>query len=662
MIIKSMSIKNYRPYKDPEPIKFANGEKNITIVEGRNDAGKTSFINAITWCLYDREPFREEGLEDRCNKLAIKEANINDKIDVKVEILMEDNAGNNVQIIREQKFTKTGNLTASKDSESFFSIFVEKDGNSTREINPEKYIETNLPNSLQEYFIFTGEKLTQFLNKENDFVKKGVHTLYQLDLLDNVHDQAKRWEQYYRGQFRTINPQLAQLKENLSVFEENQINDKNTLEENLKSIESFKLTIENLYAQISSSGGDVDEIRENIKKYEDEITSLNIDLNEEQENYSSLIFKNFSKIASYDLLKELEYWENFESTSEEDDEFIPFAVKDLKKLLKRNECVCGNEIKEGSESYNNIQNLINYLENNIDGDKINIEEEISNLLLLSRNIISRYPEDFSSELDNSTQKMAEIEANLNLKSVLINRLKLKLKQLDVDEIDEIHAKINYYEDMITNLKEANGVLKDNLETYPVLIRECKEEIEKAEGEESKRNEFNKKMEFCKDIKNISKQIYNELSVHIYEELGKKVTESYKTIHWKADYQRVIVDQDFNVSIEKTDGDIVSASDPSTGSRNVLALTFIAALNSLSGFTLPLVLDTPIASLDNQMRSDVAKYLPIYMEGKQMILLVMNSEYTGDFKLNIKPYVGEQYRLDYTGEEGNGKTVINKLED
>lgn len=661
MIIKSMNIQNYRPYKDPKPIKFAYGDKNITIVEGRNDAGKTSFINAITWCLYDREPFRDEGLEDRCNKLAIKEANINDKIVVKVEILMEDNAGNDVQIIREQSFTKTGNLTANKDSESTFSIYVEKDGNSTREINPEKYIETNLPNSLQEYFIFTGEKLTQFLNKEEDFVKKGVHTLYQLDLLDNVHDQAKRWEQYYRGQFRTINPQLAMLKEELSNFEESQINDQNTLEENKKSIESFQLAINNLYAQLNSYGGNVDEIRADIKKTEDDMTSLKYDLKDEQDKYASLIFKNFSKIFSYELLKKLEYWEDFESHSD-DEEFIPFAVKDLKKLLKRNECVCGNEIKEGSESYNNIQYLINYLENNSNGKKISIEDEISNLLLLSRNIISRYPKDFGSELDNSAQKMAEIEADLNQKEVLLNRLNLRLKHLDIEEIDEINAKIENYDDMITSLKEENGVLKDNLDEYPKLINEYQEEIEKAEGEESKKNEFNKKMEFCKDIKNISKTLYNELSVKIYQDLGEKVTESYKTIHWKSDYQRVIVDQDFNVTIEKTDGDIVSASDPSTGSRNVLALTFIAALNSLSGFILPLVLDTPIASLDNQMRSDVAKYLPIYMEGKQMILLVMNSEYTGDFKLNIKPYVGEQYRLDYTGDEGNGKTIIDVLED
>ena len=86
---------------------------------------------------------------------------------------------------------------------------------------------------------------------------------------------------------------------------------------------------------------------------------------------------------------------------------------------------------------------------------------------------------------------------------------------------------------------------------------------------------------------------------------------------------------------------------------------MAALNSLSGFVLPQVIDTPIASLDLEMRSEVAKALPRYMEGKQMILLVMNSEYTGEFKTNIKKFVGCQYKLDYVGPEGEGETVINE---
>ena len=49
-----------------------------------------------------------------------------------------------------------------------------------------------------------------------------------------------------------------------------------------------------------------------------------------------------------------------------------------------------------------------------------------------------------------------------------------------------------------------------------------------------------------------------------------------------------------------------------------------------------------------------------MLDKQMILLVMNSEYTGEFKTNIKKFVGYQYKLDYVGPEGEGETVINEL--
>lgn len=50
----------------------------------------------------------------------------------------------------------------------------------------------------------------------------------------------------------------------------------------------------------------------------------------------------------------------------------------------------------------------------------------------------------------------------------------------------------------------------------------------------------------------------------------------------------------------------------------------------------------------------------YMEGKQMILLVMNSEYAGEFKTNIK-FVGYQYILNYVGSEGEGQTIIKEFD-
>ena len=45
--------------------------------------GKTRFINAFTWCLYDKEPFRDEGIEGRCNQLALDNVNIKEKHKIK---------------------------------------------------------------------------------------------------------------------------------------------------------------------------------------------------------------------------------------------------------------------------------------------------------------------------------------------------------------------------------------------------------------------------------------------------------------------------------------------------------------------------------------------------------------------------------------------------
>ena len=661
MIIKSMTIENYRPYKGPVNINFARGEKNVTIIQGRNDAGKTSFINAFTWCLYDKEPFRDEGIEGRCNQLALDKVNVKDEVDVKVQMIMEDSSGRDIRIIRQQTFIKTSENSNRSKQNSELNIYRNDGLNETKIKNPEGYMKNNLPESLQEYFMFTGEKLTQFFNKDQDFVKNGVYTLYQLDLLENINIQAKKWENYFNTKFRKINPRLSELKNEKSQIIEDQQNDKIQLRQNKERIETLEVEIKTLYEKIGASGADANEIRRDIENLNDEKRSLNYDLKTIKKEYSSLISENFSHVMSYDLLKNLEKWDGFEEESEEEVE-ISFVVSDLKKLLKNKECVCGASLEEHTDSYQHIQHLIESLESTSKETGPKIEDIISNLLKISENIIARYPNNLSEELGNKKQRIREINHDIESKDIKIEGLETRLRNLDVDAIDELNKQIKENQELIKNLTEENTILKENLNTYPMMIDELEMLISQAIADEDVKDDIGDKLDFCEEIKLISNKIYDDLAVNIYKTLSEVVTEEYKTIHWKPDYKNIIVDQDFKVLVEKSRGNIVSATDPSTGSRNVLALTFMAALNSLSGFVLPQVIDTPIASLDLEMRSEVAKALPRYMKGKQMILLVMNSEYTGEFKTNIDEFVGYQYKLDYVGSDGEGQTVINEFDD
>lgn len=660
MIVKSMTIENFRPYKGPLSIDFARGEKNVTIIQGRNDMGKTSFINAFTWCLYDKEPFRDEGIEGRCNQLALDEVNIKDEVDVKVEMFMEDSSGRNIRIIRKQTFIKTSDMASRSKNNSELIIYRDDGLNEVKIENPDKYIKNNLPESLQEYFMFTGEKLTQFFKKDQELVKKGVYTLYQLDLLENINIQAKKWETYFSNKFRKINPKLSELKNELSQIIEDEQNDKILLRQNREHIKTLEVEIKTLYMEIGSSGADANEIRKDIENLNDEKRSLKYDLEGIQKEYSSLISDNFSHIMAYDLLKNLEKWAEFEEKSENEKD-IPFVISDLKKLLKNKECVCGASLEKHTNQYKHIEHLIEYLEETSNESGLKIENIIAELLNVSGNVLARYPTNFSVDLSAKKQKIREVRQDIKTKEIKIEGLKTRLDNLDIDAIDELNKEINEKQKLIKTLTEDNTILTENLKTYPIMINELNNLISQAIEDEGVKDDISDKMDFCEEIKLISNKIHDELAVNIYQTLSKVVTDEYNTIHWKPDYKKIIVDQDFKVLVEKSRGNIVSATDPSTGSRNVLALTFMAALNSLSGFVLPQIIDTPIASLDLEMRSEVAKTLPRYMEGKQMILLVMNSEYAGEFKTNIKKFVGYQYILDYVGSEGEGQTIIKEFD-
>ena len=55
MRIEEIQFKNFRKYVDTK-IKFKQNVNDIHVVVAENGAGKTTFLNALTWCLYNQEP------------------------------------------------------------------------------------------------------------------------------------------------------------------------------------------------------------------------------------------------------------------------------------------------------------------------------------------------------------------------------------------------------------------------------------------------------------------------------------------------------------------------------------------------------------------------------------------------------------------------------
>lgn len=55
MRIDEVHFNNFRKYVNTK-VKFNKSENDIHVIIADNGAGKTTFLNALTWCLYNEEP------------------------------------------------------------------------------------------------------------------------------------------------------------------------------------------------------------------------------------------------------------------------------------------------------------------------------------------------------------------------------------------------------------------------------------------------------------------------------------------------------------------------------------------------------------------------------------------------------------------------------
>ena len=150
-------------------------------------------------------------------------------------------------------------------------------------------------------------------------------------------------------------------------------------------------------------------------------------------------------------------------------------------------------------------------------------------------------------------------------------------------------------------------------------------------------------------------LFRSLEEDIHNKLEELTSKEFENLHWKEYYKGVTIDDEYDVKILK-EGGYITPHDLSKGGQLVLALSFMTALNSLSGFGLPIVIDTPLGRLDEPIKENIGKYLHEYTENKQVTLLVTGSEYSDEFKKGIRDHVGKEYELKYI-QEKDGMTTI-----
>lgn len=652
-----MRLKNFRQFKGEQKVKFSTDNiKNVTVISGENDSGKTTLAQAFTWCLYGDTDFEDKVI---LNKIKIHRLLPGEEEDVCVEL---DLIHNDIEytIIRKQKYSKDSNGNLKRPGQTIFKIAYKKDGQRefVKDLETEIRMKEILPNELSRYFFFDGERIGNMSKeirrgKSKEFAE-AVRGLLGLSAFTAALDHLKG-KTTRLSVIRSYNESYDSASD---IKIEKYTNEINEYEAGIDKIDSRLEEIDNyeLLAQDKCT-----ELNERIKK-NSESESLAVEkerlrnklsglISQKEKNISDVlkIFnKNapsyFSKKLMKDALMKL-------AEAEKIDKGIPdIHARTIDFLIKRGACLCDTPIKFGDQTHKSLMKVLEFIPPQSIGSAIS--QFIRECELKSR-IGDDLFEDLSQkyaivrEFDNS---FAEIESDIK---VIEERLE------GMENVGELQKDLTKYERELRSLKGERDELnlkKGSLETS--------KKIRIAERNElALKDDNNRKIEIYKAY---AEYMYNLLNAEYKAKeeetrilLQKTINEIFQSI-FEGDFS-LEMDEKYNIQIitQNLDGHSESVETGTARSTSVI-FAFIAGIikmareskssenEMLLAEPYPLVMDAPLSAFDKNRIKTVCETLPNIAE--QVIIFIKDTD--GEI---AEKYMGNKVGLSYIFNK------INKFE-
>ena len=655
-------MENYRPYKKPFEINFAYGGgdydgKNLTIIIGGNDFGKTNFLNAISWCIYGEEPYKES-TKKIYNQSAAQDLLVGNKLEVYVEVIMENNDGDDILFRRSQKFKKMNNGTLRKVSDPKFEINNLSDKSKYKIMDCENYRKTNFPDGLQQYFLFDGERLLEWLKSDSGSLKKAVERLSHFDLINKVKENTQK-------QLTSLTEELIELNYKKGENKQKQNDLKIAISEDeselgkvdgvIASLEKEKKELEFF---IFRNGGDNSE---NLKNYigilENEVNKSKDKLIKLRNDKLDYLLKNFYIVLGYPFLKNVSLmYDGLKDNDNPAEHNFSITVEDIDFLLDKKECICGNHLVENDTSINNLKLFKEKLSKLT--SKSPEEIELGVLNEKSKELIEKFPKDYEEKMLDYLQKITDLEDSLIEKENILLDKKEEYEELLRANMPEKLKELTRCEGSLKKLYIRQDSLKTNIQNAKEKLRNVENDIKIDNSKEGAVTKVDIKINFCENIINTCINLENKFIKLIYEELDNIVNEEFQNIYNRdgdrGKYEKIHIDESLEITFEEADGITSSSSDPSSGTQLALAVSFITAINISSGFQLPQIMDTSLGRWDNTLRRNFALTLPDYLKKVQMVFLFLDSEFNDEFEELIQDYIGERHILI---RENNNQTLL-----
>ncbi|MBF0162579.1 MAG: DNA sulfur modification protein DndD [Magnetococcales bacterium] len=668
MIFQEITISNLFSYHGQVTFDLTGQrpDRPILLISGRNGFGKTSFLNAVKLLFTGpSEEMRSEVQAGR--KLSPKEymfgngrewmGAFNRRARANPQIIGDDLMFPNDYFVKCRWQEADGIVDAQRAW--FPEMETEPKGHLTirstflkdplKDDEAQQFLEKRLPPSYIPYFFFDGEKIQALAeaNKEQTRIQlEKILNITPVEVLIEYLDKVKKaWAREgsvgdEQRKFNEIQRALSELHDQLSAMDERRATNHREIESLDEQIADRERRLRNM----QGFGAREEELRhkEDLKRVKERLEEL-------RQEVLELFIPEAPLLANPGLMQELL------SRLEQDDrdagskkELLDYLRRHLPLQVFERPAPIPMRLREEQKQF-----YLQRLQHTLD-EQIRLEDAKEGIKLLS----------------------LQVEHGRILRRLLTQRMDANRLQEHGRRLNEISRLLRREVELQYQLDGIGTVIEADREHYMQMQEELKglrsrhEEQQQAKGSldgerQRKQREMERKQQALNDqeqrIARASK--YHEhsrqaealialyrnykagLKIQHQEALQAFINRHYKALMTSHDLlHHIQVDKDFALHYQDREGKLLGGANLSAGMKQMVAIALLWALREVSGKSVPVVIDTPLARIDRQNQENILqKYFPHAAE--QIIVLPTDSELDKEKYNLLAPHVYREYRLE-----------------
>lgn len=650
MIIQELVLHNFGVYRGRQKVNLApdGPDRSVVLLGGLNGEGKTTLLEAIQLALYGNRAKgsgRESlAYDDYLRSLIHRDVPHRQGAGLELAFtIFTEGTENTLRVQRTWRGTERSVVE---------KVTVLRNGEPDTVLTEvwNEYVEEFFPREISHLFFFDGERIEALADpaQASALIETAIHSLLGVDLIERLTADLVTLERRQSSKAESPNHEkLDQLQAQLQA----------TTEERAQLIQE-RASLKNLHDR---KGQELAEVESRFRKEGGELYERQIELETQRDEQLRIL-------------------------SSIDDELRELASTTLPLLLVGRE-LAAIEVQGHRELEARISAPINAALDAHDQAILAWAEESSGELAtdLSRKLnelkaLRESKPDVSSHIDLSQKALAELTL-LQAETLPHARRQgerlLQQRDFVSEALTNQERRLNSIppESSIKPLAEERNALRSELEDVQVAIKAqdsliaradtavegCRQAIvrhlEKEAETELESDSIERTLTYARQSRETLQAFKQEVIENDLHQIETAVTESFRTLMRK----ETLVDRvefsspDYRVVLRNGLGREIRSEELSAGERQLLAVAMLWGLASVSGKSLPTIIDTPLGRLDSVHRGRLAtRYFPF--ASHQVILLSTDEEVDSELFTVLQPHLARTYRLDYDDSTQSTRVV------